>query len=220
MTSDWSFLPSLISAASGLCGVWLGGRLTWKRESLREAERVGKESSYLAILVVAHLERFANGCWSVACDDGTSEGRPAGRDGEYYMATSEIPTFDPLVLDVNWKVLPSNLMFEILNLPYKNEQLVSHIAGVGEFADPPDYTDYFWARQYGFAELGLEVSELSRQLRLHAGLLIAGVIAGEANRDDSLREKMTKITNERRNYKSRCTVDPLFMNRPEFSRQS
>ena len=55
MASDWSFVPSVISAASGLLGVWMGGRLTWKRESLRDNERINKESSYLAILVIAFL---------------------------------------------------------------------------------------------------------------------------------------------------------------------
>jgi hypothetical protein len=84
MAFDWNFFPSLISAASGFGGVWLGGRLTWKREALRENDRVKKESGYLAILVVAHLDRFVNGCVQVSFDDGTSEGRPAGKDGVYH----------------------------------------------------------------------------------------------------------------------------------------
>jgi purine-cytosine permease-like protein len=47
---DWTFLPSIISAASGLGGVLLGGYLTWKREAARESDRIKKESSYLSIL--------------------------------------------------------------------------------------------------------------------------------------------------------------------------
>jgi hypothetical protein len=208
MASDWSFLPTLISAASGLGGVWLGGRLTWKREALRETERIKKESGYLAILMVAHLDRFANGCMHVALDDGTSEGRPAGRDCQYHMATVETPTFDPLALNVDWKVLPSDLMYGILNLPYKSEQLINHIAGTLEFDDPPEYTEYFWARRYGFAELGLEVSELARELRLHAGLPVTVQKKGEWNRDDLLREQMSMITTARNDYETRCAAHP------------
>src|SRR3546814_9621353 len=113
---DWNVGPSLISAASGLCGVWLGGQLTSKREAGREKDRERRESSYLAILVVAHLDRFVDGCVQVSFDDGTSEGRPAGKDGVYCEATVPPPSFDPLNLSVDWKVLPADLMYGILNL--------------------------------------------------------------------------------------------------------
>lgn len=206
MTFDWSFLPSLISAAAGLGGVWLGGRLTWRREALRENDRIKKASSYLAILVVAHLDRFVNGCVQVSIDDGTCEGRPAGQDGVYHMATVRIPTFDPLALNVDWTVLPSDLMYGILNLPYQVEQLANHIEGTREFDDPPDYTETFWARQHGFAVLGLEVSELARQLRLHGGLPIVTSVEGAWNRDDVLREQRDKITNARTAYEVRCAA--------------
>src|SRR3546814_17923200 len=74
-------MPSLVSAVSGLCGVWLGGQLTFKREARREADRIKRESNYLVILVVAHLDRFIDGCVQVSFDNGMSEGRPAGEDG-------------------------------------------------------------------------------------------------------------------------------------------
>lgn len=208
MASDWSFLPSIISAASGLGGVWLGGKLTWKREATRESERLKKESSYLAILVVAHLDRFANGCLQVSLDDGTSQGRPAGKDGVYYQTTITVPAFDVLELKVDWKVLPSDLMYDILNLPYKAEQLASHVAGVMEFDDPPEYAETFWARQYGYAALGLEVSELACRLRQHAGLPIEAPVAGDWNRDGILREQMGKIEKVRAAYEARVTAQP------------
>jgi len=109
MPLDWNVAPSLISAASGLCGVWLGGQLTSKREAGREKDRERRESSYLAILVVAHLDRFVDGCVQVSFDDGTSEGRPAGKDGVYCEATVPLPSFDPLALSVDWKVLPTTI---------------------------------------------------------------------------------------------------------------
>lgn len=202
MELDWNFLPSLISAASGLSGVWLGGRLTSSREAKRERERLEKDASYLAILVVAHLDRFANGCLYVALDDGTSEGRPAG-DNDFHRATVQPPVFDPLELKVEWKALPADLMYGILNLPYRAEQLASHVSGVWEFDDPPDFTETFWTRQYGYAVLGLEVSELALQLRQYAGLPIKPAKAGDWSRDDALREQRDKIAGEREAYERR-----------------
>lgn len=203
MVSDWSFLPSIISAASGLFGVWMGGQLTWIREASKEKERIKKESSYLAILVVAHLDRLVNDCVRVALDDGTVEGRPAGTDGIYYVPTVELPTFSPLGLNVDWKVLPAELMYGILNIPYKIEQLANYIAGVWEFDDPPEHTEMFWARQHGFAVLGLEVSELVRRLRQHACLPMEVPLEGDWNRDGLLREQRDKITRAREDYEAR-----------------
>lgn len=160
---------------------------------MRENERIKKESSYLAILVVAHLDRFADACLHVAHDDGTDEGRPAGDDGVSHEPTVRVPSFDPLALKVDWKVLPPDLMYRILNLPYQTEQLVNSLAGKWQPDDQPDYTDFFWARQYGFAVLGLEVSDLARQLRLHAGLPIGIPREDGWNRDDSLREQRDRI---------------------------
>lgn len=212
MASDWSFLPSLISAVSGLSGVWLGGWLTSKREITREHDRIKKESSYLAILVLAHLDRFVNGCVQVTFDDGTSEGHPAGMDGQCYEATVCVPSFDPLTLNLDCKVLPADLMYSVLNLPYRAEQLANHLAGVREFDDPPDFSDYFWARQHGYAVLGLEVSAVARRLRENAGLPVEAPIEGEWNRDELLKEQRDKIDNERAEYQarlaSRCAAVP------------
>lgn len=206
MAFEWNFIPNLITAASGLGGVWLGGHLTSKREAVREADRVQKESIYLAILLVAHLDRFVNGCAQVAFDDGTSEGRPAGTDSVYHEVTVTSPTFDPLALNVDWKVLPADLMYSILNLPYRSEQLAKHISGVSEFDDHPDYTETFWTRQHGYALLGLEVSALAHKLREHANLPIDAPVAGDWNRDDSLREQATKIEEARAAYEARIAA--------------
>ncbi len=203
MAIDWSFAPSLISALSGLGGVWLGGQLTTKREAVREADRVKREASYLAILVVAHLDRFVNGCVQVSFDDGTSEGRPAGENGVYHEATVKAPAFDPLALNVDWKVLPANLMYSVLNLPYRTEQLANHIASVSEFDDPPEYTETFWARQQGYAKLGVEVSAVVQQLRQHAGLPTEEPIQGDLDRDEVLKKQITRIDQERAAYAAR-----------------
>lgn len=96
-------------------------------------------------------------------------------------------------------------MAEILGLPYKAENLANHVAAVSEFDDPPDYNEFFWARQYGYAVLGLEVSELARKLREHTGIPYEPYKVGEWNRDDALREQRDKIAAEREAYQRRVT---------------
>lgn len=208
MPIEWGFIQSAISASAGLVGVWLGGRLTWQREAARESERNMKEASYLAILVVAHLDRLANECLRVALDDGTEEGRPAGNGG-CYAPTIRTPTFDSITLDVNWKALPLDLMYDILGMPDRIEQLNRHVAGTWEFDDPPEYTEFFWARKYGYAVLGLEVSALARRLRDHAALPTPDRERGEWNRDDQLREQQDKVTEERAAHQSRVASTVL-----------
>lgn len=198
--------PSIISAASGLSGVVLGGLITWWREDAREKTRAKKETSYLAILVAAHLDQFADACVSVAHDDGTSEGRPAGEDGFCYEVTVIPPEFAPLNLDVDWRVLPSDLMYGILNLPHKIEKLDAKIEA--RWDDPPEYTDAFWTRQQGYAELGLAASDLAQRLRRHAGLPIEKPEHGEWNRDESLREQRNTVATARADYEARIAKAP------------
>ncbi|CAE6843983.1 hypothetical protein R69658_06854 [Paraburkholderia aspalathi] len=170
MAADWTaFVPSIISAVSGLAGVALGGVLTSSRERSRELSANAKAADYLAILVVAHLDRFVDACVDVVGDDGTAYGQPAGKGGEHEV-TVDRPRFDPLAIDVDWKSLPAELMYPILNLPYRIETLEHHISSIAEHDTPPDYAAFFWERQHGYAVMGIEVSALAARLRENAKL--------------------------------------------------
>lgn len=201
MAIEVGLIQSVISAAAGLAGVWLGGQITSKREEAKESERKIKETSFLAIFVVAHLDRFANACVAVAFDDGTEEGRPAGTGG-CHAVTVKSPTFDPLVLDANWKVLPADLMYGILGLPYRIEQLQHHINAEG-YDDPPEHYEFFWARQSGYAALGLEVSALAKRLREHAELPAFPEEPGSWNRDLELKRVIEEINKKKHALKKR-----------------
>jgi hypothetical protein len=193
---DWSFLTSVVSALSGLGGVWLGGELTSRRERRRERHEAAKDLTYLAILVTGHLQRFVDGCVAVVDDDGTSYGQPAG-EGGFHEATVETPRFEPLKLEVNWKSLPPRLMDEIVSLPYHIDSLNGHVASVGEFDDPPDFANYFWERRHGYATLGLKVSALADRLRQHAGLDVVPVTHGDWSRDAHLNERKLQLESHR-----------------------
>jgi hypothetical protein len=190
-----SIIQSLISASAGLAGVGLGAYLTYAREEAKELVRRHEETSYLAIFVISHLDRFANACVDVAYDDGTEEGRPAGSGGSHKI-TVQAPTFDPLLLNVNWKVLPADLMYGILGFPYRLEQLEHHIKTDG-FDDPPEHCEFFWARQAGYAAIGLEASALSQKLRSHAKLPPWPVEFGAWNRDQHLQDAINTIAEKK-----------------------
>lgn len=199
-------MNSAISAAAGLGGVGLGGWLTSRREERLEHNRLQREAYYLAALVAAHLDRFANGCLPVAYDDGTQEGLPAGGNGEYHRSTVSPPEFEPLELDVDWKVLPPTLMAEILQLPFRVEQLEHNLTGIWEFDDGPEYVEFFWARQERYAELGIEVSELAQRLRMFAGLPMPPGTPDEYTLNQVLQEKRDKIRAERQRHEARLAA--------------
>lgn len=198
-------LQSLISAASGLGGVWLGGYLTSRRENVKEGKRVRKETTYLAILVGAHLEKFINDCVSVAFDDGTSEGQPAGDGHTFYAATTSLPSFEPLALDIDWKVLPADLMYSVLDIPNRVQRLARQLSDPG-YDDPPDYGEYFWDRQYKFASLGLDVATVAKRLRVHADLPSPLDESEEHDRSNQLRTVMARVTKQKSEYASRIVT--------------
>lgn len=196
-------IAAIISAGAGIVGVILGNSFVAIKEYFVNRIKDEKDSSYLAILVVSHLDRFANGCMHVAFDDGTSEGRPAGNNGEYYETTVEPPEFKPLDIEVEWKVLPKDLLYDTLQIPDKREHIENRHAGIWEFVDAPDYGEFFRARRRDYAELGLHVSAVSKRLRKYAGMQIEESPPGEWNREVAMQEIIEKVDAERAAYEKR-----------------
>nr|WP_319566591.1 hypothetical protein [uncultured Rhodoferax sp.] len=210
---DSGNVSAIISACAGIGGVLLGNSFLTIKEVIASSLKRKKDSEYLAIIVVSHLDRFATGCLYVAYDDGTVEGRPSNNG--VCWPTTKPPTFDPLDIKVEWKSLPRDLMYSVLRIPDKEEHISHRLSGVHEFDDPPDYGEYFWARRYDYAELGLEVSKVAKRLRKHAGMPIDESAPGEWNRDVAFREIMDNVTEERATHEKRVAenlskhFDPL-----------
>ncbi|MBS0455382.1 MAG: hypothetical protein JSS14_29130 [Proteobacteria bacterium] len=178
----------VVSAIAALGGVYLGNRLTIRREEKKEQRDRERSATFLAVQALAHLERFIAGCLSVAYDDGTEYGRPS--NGDYHQATVDPPSFEPDSLDVDWKSLPTELMYRILEIPYLLEQIQNRLSDE-RFDDPPDYHEYFLTRRMRYAELGLEVHATAEMLRGHARLpqrRTADEIAYQVDALDSIRE--------------------------------
>ncbi len=155
-------------AIIGLIGVLLGGLLTVAKDWWLQRRTNQKDAEYLSIQVSCALEKYAARCAEVVADDGLCEGRP-DEDG-YCRPQVSPPKFEPESLKVEWKSLPANLMYEVLDFPNKAEVAIQRVDGVFEFATPPDFDEGFEERQLQFATLGIAASKLAAKLRKHIKL--------------------------------------------------
>lgn len=157
------------SAIFGLLGVALGALLTVAREWWFLSRKTRKDAEYLSIQVSCELERYMAKCAEVVGDDGVCEGQTD--ENGYHSIQVQAPRFDPMSLDVEWKSLPADLMYEILDFPYRAEIANQAINFAFEYeAGPPEYWEGFEERQLQYATLGLAASQLAAKLRKHVDL--------------------------------------------------
>lgn len=161
------------AAIIGLLGVILGSVLTSFKDLVAHFFTRRGNGRYAAVRIIALLDVYAQKCVSVVADDGTCEGRPAGRTGqgeEYYdaqVASPEPPVFPD---DIDWRSISFKLMYRILSLPNTARETDRYISASAEHSFPPDYAEVFNARQEGYAYLGLEAVDLVSELRKEFGL--------------------------------------------------
>lgn len=158
----------MIEAIFGLIGVVVGSFLTIGKDSFASWRQRKQEGSYSAIRLICILHEYADHCVDVVQDDGTSHGMPAGRtEGgeEYYSAQVRQPEPPQYPDDIAWRSLPEGIMHKILGLPNKARTTDRYIDGQAEYAaTPPDYSEFFEARQEGYAKLGFDALSLAEQL--------------------------------------------------------
>ena len=158
----------MIEAIFGLIGVVVGSFLTIAKDSFAARQQRKQEGSYSAIRLICILHEYADHCVDVVQDDGTSHGMPAGRTegGEdYYAAQVRQPEPPQYPEDIAWRSLPEELMHQVLGLPNKARTTDRYIDGQAEYAaTPPDYSEFFEARQEGYAKLGYDALSLAQRL--------------------------------------------------------
>lgn len=190
---DAGNVSAIISAVAGITGVLLGNAFVLAKEWGATRRKDKRDISYAGILLISHLDRFATECLEVARDDGTWQGQPAGEDGEWKTVTT-VPAFNPLDIDINWKLLPKNLMYSIIRIPDYQDKLHGKLSAIQEYNyDPPDHCEFFWTRQRGYAVLGLEVSKIISRLAEFAGLPKEKVGPGEWDRDQNLEQRVRDL---------------------------
>jgi hypothetical protein len=154
----------LEAALIGLVGVIIGAILATIKDWWFHRAKKKEDQTYLAIQVSCLLERFTSGCLEVAYDDGLFQGQ---RDEKGCLSPQvKTPNFEPLKVDVNWKSLPTNLMYKILRLPGQVDDANAYIRAAWEHASyPPDFEELFEARIEKYAELGLIAIALVEELQ-------------------------------------------------------
>jgi len=194
------------SAIFGLIGVALGALLTIAREWWFQKRKNRKDAEYLSIQVSCELERYVARCAEVVADDGLYRGQP-DEDG-YHKCQVVAPTFNPMSFNVEWKSLPVNLMYEILDFPYQGELANRTISSAFEhLADPPDYWQGFEERQFQYATLGITASQLATKLRNHVNLPARHI--GDWHCVDYMEEKKLAIESERAERARRHSIPAI-----------
>lgn len=152
----------------GLLGVILGSLLAGFKDWLTHHLERRDNGRYAAVRLIAILDEYVQGCVSVVSDDGTSEGRPAGRTEqgeEFYDPQATTPAPPAFPDDIDWRSISFKLMYRILSLPNNARETDRYIAVSAEHSFPPGYDEVFVARQEGYAHLGLETMNLIKDLR-------------------------------------------------------
>ena len=99
------------SAIFGLIGVVVGVALTTAKDLWFDYRRHDKNLKFLSIHIVCLFDRFIRGCIEGTRDDGLAFGSRDKDDCK--VPQVKHPTLDLMPIDVEWKSLPSKLMYEI-----------------------------------------------------------------------------------------------------------
>lgn len=189
----------------GLLGVVVGFMLNLAYGAWGKRKQRKQEQYYLAVMVTMHLDRFFDEAVLVFCDNGER-----AQDGYFYSSTS-YPKLELPSKDVDWRSLPQDLMRDILWLPERILDAQKLIASTLEYAaSPPDFEEYFEARQYEFAKLALSANKLSTKLRKVAKLPLRTI--GDQYYDPitnmiKLINKIDKLNEERDADHRRCIAN-------------
>lgn len=190
---DSGNVSAVISAVAGISGVLLGNAFVLVKDWWLKDQREKQDLSYSGVILIAHLDRFATDCLEVAMDDGTYQGQPAGKNEEWKVVKS-VPVFKPNELEINWRLLPKELMYSIIRIPDQQDKLHGKLMSIQEFTyDPPDHAEFFWTRQRGYAVLGLQVSQAIQKLASYASLPQDHAVEGEWNRDIALSNLISRL---------------------------
>ncbi|CRD48004.1 hypothetical protein [Stenotrophomonas indicatrix] len=161
----WKFIQTITPALIGFAGVCVGAGITVLREYFAGRGKSKTDGAYLAAIVGGALDTLISGCSDVVGDNGQVD-----TDG-YSHPRAAHPQFDPQKLDVEWRTIPPDLLFDIQDLPYQLLFAEGAISDASEYAaTPPDYEEYFEERQFQFARLGLHCISIADRLRAHAKL--------------------------------------------------
>lgn len=159
---------SLSSAIIGLVGVLFGAGATALTQWLMQRRNEKLERIYVTSNLVAALDQLAIDCAMVAFDDGTTDGQP-GKDGHHHPQKPD-PKFSLTADQGSLKYLDSVITYKVLVIPHRIRSISHTVSNELEYDDPPAYRRTFETRQLSFAQLGLDIAQISDQIRREYGV--------------------------------------------------
>ena len=198
---------SLWPAYIAFGGVILGLGVNTVKDVLMARSKNKADRVYLSIMVGAELGKYIQGCHGVATDDGRPNDPWASFEDEERRPQFEPPKFKPMDMAVEWKVLPAQLLHDILDIPHEANRIESSITFEGMMDDDvPDHREFFWKRRELWAYMGLRVIEIASRLRKLSGLPDPPRIEGDWNLAVSFQEVVDTVTAERKKYEERVAA--------------
>ena len=161
-----SVFESIVSSPGlwGLAGVILGSALTIFKDIWLNNKTQSLLRAYASIRLFCVLNHFIDNCVEVVRDEGSCETQDHGQEERYPNVGA--PTKLELPLDIDWKSLEPDFLYQILSLPTQLANALNSISGISDIPDePPDHEVYFNNRAIEFSRLGLIAYELAETLR-------------------------------------------------------
>ncbi|CAI1208465.1 TPA: hypothetical protein ACKP7A_004685 [Serratia liquefaciens] len=155
-------ITAVSSAGAALGGVYLAHYFTRRREERAVAAKQASERLFIATELVFLIEQFVEGCAGVATDRGDVNSKAIT------VPIISVPVLDYSAVAGDWRVLPAKLMYRIRELPVIQGEADRTIHSAEHI--PPDFDEFFEARQYQYTRLGLKAIIQARRLRQLAGL--------------------------------------------------
>ncbi|WP_455947833.1 hypothetical protein [Lelliottia jeotgali] len=155
----WRFAGAVVPALIGIGGVIVGAALTNWRERDVSRKKAIKDAVFLAAIIGGELDNMIARCGNVVDDDGQRD-----VEGDLCPMT-ELLSFEPSRFEVEWRSIPENLAFDLLDLPYQIEFANSSISNTADYDHEPDYVEVFQERHFQYARLGLHCLDIATRLR-------------------------------------------------------
>lgn len=198
-----------MEALFGLIGVIVGSLITGLKELWVGWYHRKKNQEYLAVRVATYLDYYSERCRDVAGDNGDED------QHGYTHTTVDDPVFNLETVEVEWKSIPSELMYRILNFSNLIVAAEKYVKDTAEYSDPPDYTSAFEARQIQYAKLGLEAIDIANILRKEHKLPARDY--GDSDPETFMRERIKLIEKRQieRHENSKALLDKALKSRQD-----
>ncbi|MCZ4061143.1 hypothetical protein O3W44_21665 [Pantoea sp. LMR881] len=113
----------LITAGAAIAAVMLTHRFTLKREKAAAEGKQIRERYFIGTELVFMLERFSQRCAPAAYESGYYD-----HESGYIQVTHDLPDIDYSSITGDWRSLPQDLMYRLIQIPVLQEEARKSVA--------------------------------------------------------------------------------------------